>query len=288
MQPGSIEIHDDLGRLVQLPAAPGKIVSLAPHLTEMLFSIGVGEKIVATVRHADYPAAARAIPVLGDAFSVSVESVVALSPDLILAWATGGNQRSLQQLDLLGYPIYFNEAETLADIGDTAEKIAILTGHPRQGALLKSIWLDNLVRLKSRGNLLEGPASELRAPESKPPSQKAAQPRVFFQISDSQLFTVSAEHLIGQALSLCGARNIFADSIVMVPLVSFESVVALAPDLIIVSRPHESFESTWTEHWQRLGWSNRIRYIDGSLVARPSLRMIDGIDALCRIIRNAP
>ena len=94
----SVQVVDDLGLRVELESSPERIVSLSPHLTELLFSLGVGEKIVATVEHSDYPPAAQEIPRLGDAFSLSVEAIIDLSPDLILAWSTGGNQRTLAHL----------------------------------------------------------------------------------------------------------------------------------------------------------------------------------------------
>ncbi len=258
---------DDAGNRVQLNKPPDKIVSLSPHLTEILFSIGVGDRLVATVRHSDYPAAAKEIPVLGDAFSVGVESVVSLDPDLILAWTTGGNQRAHQQLRDLGYPIFFSESPRLEDIGRTVENIAVLVGKPEEGKRLHQEYVLGLEQLR-----LEGRAQERRT--------------VFFQISDNQLFTVNNTHLIGQAIDLCNGENIFADTKVAVPMVSLENMVALNPELIIVSKPYPDFVSSWSDEWQRLGWSDRVRMIDASLITRPSLRMLEGITEMCNLLRE--
>lgn len=259
--------EDDTGRVISLDSRPNKIVSLSPHLTEILFSLGVGEKIIATVHYSDYPDAARQIPRLGDAFSISVEAIVALAPDLILAWTTGGNQRTLQQLKELGYPIYLNEAGSLAGVASTVERIGQLVGRSDRASKLAQEFVDGL-------NTLE---IEQRAkPEI----------RVFFQIADTQLYTVNNQHLIGQALGVCGAENIFGEVSIAVPMVSFESVVERNPDFVVVAAPYEGFVSKWNSEWEMLGWSNRVRYLDASLITRPGLRMLDGIKSLCKTLRE--
>lgn len=261
------QAEDDTGQVISLDSRPNKIVSLSPHLTEILFSLGVGEKIIATVHYSDYPDAARQIPRLGDAFSISVEAIVALAPDLILAWTTGGNQRTLQQLKELGYPIYLNEAGSLAGVASTVERIGQLVGRSDTASKLAREFIDGL-------NTIE---IEQRAkPEI----------RVFFQIADTQLYTVNNQHLIGQALAVCGAENIFAEVSIAVPMVSFESVVEQNPDFIVVAAPYEGFVSKWSSEWEMLGWSSRVRYLDASLITRPGLRMLEGIKSLCKTLRE--
>lgn len=258
----AVSVIDDMGRQVSLDQPPGRIVSLAPHLTEMLFSLEVGDRIVATVRHSDYPEAAAQIPRLGDAFSLSVEAVIDLSPDLILAWTTGGNQKSLQRLSELGFSIYLNEAATLEDIASNIQRIGELVGRAERGRLLGERFRRELTELEQSGSDRPGKS-------------------VFFQIADTQLYTVNDRHLIGQGLAVCGARNIFGDINLSVPLVSLESIVQADPDIILVASPHEDFVSRWMDDWQRLGWQDRIRYINASLITRPSLRMLNGIKSLC-------
>jgi len=109
---------------------------------------------------------------------------------------------------------------------------------------------------------------------------------VFFQISDSQLFTVNRDHLIGQAIDLCNGENVFAETTVSVPMVSLENVIVANPERIIVSIPYTGFVSVWAHEWQRLGWSDRVRSIDASLITRPSLRMLEGITEMCNLLRD--
>ena len=261
----SVTEIDDFGYSVTLESQPERIVSLAPHLTELLFSLGVGGNIIATVAHSDYPPAAQLIPRLGDAFSLSVESIVDISPDLIVAWGSGGNQRTLARLRELGYSIYLNEVRDLEGIGATAARLGILIGRREVGEQLEIAFLEELARLNSE-------------------SPMKLAPSVFFQISDQQLYTVSDDHLIGQAIRVCNARNIFGDLDLAVPMVSLESLVSADPDLILVASPYEGFLSSWSETWQRLNWQNRVRYVDASLVTRPGLRMLRGIESMCKSI----
>lgn len=260
-----ITVVDDSGTKVVLAKPAESIVSLSPHLTELLFSLGVGDRIRATVDFSDYPEAALKIPRLGNAFSVSVEAVIEQTPDLIVAWMTGGNHRTFEQLRALGYPVFVNEADSLAGIATAVEQLGVLVGETGRGLELAATFRDGLesVRHARRG---------------------AGTPKVFFQISDAQLYTVNSKHLIGQAIEICGAENIFADVSLFVPMVSYESLVERNPDILVISSPYPGYKSAWDERWKDLGWSDRVRTIDASLITRPSLRMLEGVKILCETI----
>ena len=260
-----ITVVDDSGTTVVLAEPAGKIVSLSPHLTELLFSLGVGDRIEATVDFSDYPEAALTIPRLGNAFSVSVEAVIEQSPDLIVAWMTGGNHRTFEQLRALGYPVFVNEASSLVGIAAAVQQLGILVGKPERGLELAEKFRVDLQRLRQS-------------------SSGAGSPKVFFQISDAQLYTVNSQHLIGQAIEVCGAENIFSDVEFFVPMVSYESVVERNPDVLVVSSPYPGYKSAWDDRWNDLGWSGRVRTINASLITRPSLRMLEGIKMLCKVL----
>ena len=260
-----ITVVDDSGTTLVLAEPARKIVSLSPHLTELLFSLGVGDRIEATVDFSDYPEAALNIPRLGNAFSVSVEAVIEQSPDLIVAWMTGGNHRTFEQLRALGYPVFVNEASSLVGIAVAVQQLGILVGKPERGLELAENFRVDLESLRQS-------------------SSGAGLPKVFFQISDAQLYTVNSQHLIGQAIEVCGAENIFSDVEFFVPMVSYESVVERNPDVLVVSSPYPGYKSAWDDRWNDLGWSGRVRTIDASLITRPSLRMLEGIEMLCETL----
>lgn len=256
---------DDLGRVIELEQPAARIVSLAPHLTEILFELGVGSKVKGTVRYSDYPAAAREIPRLGDAFSLSVESVIALQPDIVFAWYSGGANRALQRLEALGVVVYFNETPRLLDIGAGIRKIAYLVGADERGESLAQTFEQRVDSVKRQIS--------------------SASPRVFFQISDQNLYTVTDQHLIGQAITWCGGQNVFPDAAVPVPQVSLEAVLASKPDLIVMTRVPASPEPDWAARWRRYpGLEGQVRFIDPNLISRPGPRMQAGISQLCGFI----
>ncbi len=263
-----IQVIDDVGRTVTIPAPATRIISLAPHLTEILFELGVGDAIVATVRFSDYPEAAKHLPQLGDAFSVNVEAVMALRPDLVLAWRSGGADRALEQLEALGVTLYFNEAVQLRDIGASMRKIAELVGRPALGVELSDAFVQTLDRL-----------------EANAPHQRI---RVFFQIADENIYTVNRSHLIGQAISLCGGDNPFGDIGAPVPMIGQEAVLAANPDLIVITRVPEAPRPLWMDRWEAYpGLAGKVRPIDPDLISRPGPRMRTGIQTLCGLIQDA-
>jgi iron complex transport system substrate-binding protein len=264
-----IKVLDDLGGEIILADPAKRIVSLAPHLTEIMFYLGIGDKVVGTVRYSDYPEQAREIPRVGDAFAVSVEGIVGLNPDLVIAWSSGGTSEALSKLMSLGIPVYFSEPKTLVDVAESAARIATLAGHDESGRYAKGEFLASLEKLKQNRDATE-------------------RPRVFFQISTYDLYTINSNHLIGQAISHCGGDNIFGLSKIPVPLVSNESVPVAAPEIIIFSKG-VSEESSWKQRWLKFKGipavsGGRLFEVSADLITRPGFRMLAGIEQLCGII----
>jgi iron complex transport system substrate-binding protein len=263
-----VTVTDDMGRTITLAAPAERIVTLAPHLTEILFALGAGDRIVGTVRYSDYPEAAQKIPRLGDAFSVSVESVLALKPDIVLAWRSGGANRALDRIESLGVPVYFNESRRLDDIAGSIASIGRLVGRERVGREIAYRFSRDLLEL-------------LRKPGPNPVT-------VFFQISDQSLYTVNGTHLIGQAITHCGGSNLFEEAAAQVPLVSKEAVLAGHPDLIVITRVPGAPPSSWVSVWQNYdSLKGKVRTIDPNLISRPGPRMLQGIGEMCRLIEQA-
>ena len=270
-----VQIVDDIGTEIVLEQPAMRIVSLAPHLTELLFSIGVGDRIIGTVRFSDYPPAALDIPVLGDAFTMNIESIAALKPDMVVAWQTGGTATVVEKLRQLGINVFINEASDLASIAASTHKLSILVGRETEGKKLQESFLARLDALdRSRQSAAIAGHDAIR---------------VFFQISDQGLYTVNDKHLIGQAMSVCGVQNIYGESMIPVPIVSKESVLSANPDVIVISQPLTNVESPWVEKWSEIpGFGSKIRLIDPALISRPSLRMVQGIEELCRLVVSTP
>ena len=261
-----IRVIDDLGEEIVLLKPARRVISLAPHITELIYSLGAEKQIVGTVKYSDYPPKASTLPRIGDAFSLNIESVLALKPDLIIAWHTGGNNRPIERLRSLGLPVYTNEAKSLAGIGEAIIDIAALLGKNERGFALQQEFVTALENSRV---------------------VKKSSPVIFFQISDQELYTVSSEHLIGQAINHCGGKNLFSDISPNVSQVNQEMILANQPDVIVVTQRPGS-ESAWVKTWRGFtGTQYQVNTIDPDLISRPSLRMLDGIKAICEIVNGA-
>jgi iron complex transport system substrate-binding protein len=267
-----IRVLDDLGGEIILTVPAKRIVSLAPHLTEVMFYLDLGNSVVGTVSFSDFPDQAKEIPRVGDAFAVSVEGIVGLNPDLVVAWGSGGKKDAVNKLMSLGIPVYFSEPKTLADVARSAARIAELAGRRESGKDAEQKFLVSLERLKQY-------------------KDDGHRPRVFFQISTHDLYTINGSHLIGQAISHCGGDNIFGLSEIPVPLVSNESVLVAAPDIIIFSKGLGG-ESHWKERWLKFKGipavtEGRLFELSADLITRPGFRMLEGIEQMCSIIKRS-
>jgi len=199
--------------------------------------------------------------------------LVAMQPDIIFAWESGGVNKSLKRLENLGFTIFRNEAPSLLQIANTVQKIAVLVGKADTGQRLANQYRARLTQLAQFS--------------AKNESVKEDSIRVFFQISDQDLYTVSGQHLIGQAINLCGGVNLFDSVPISVPLANLESVLRGQPDIIFITRLPESPVSTWEGRWSKLIGNNlRVYPIDPNLISRPSTRMLDGVELMCDVIRN--
>jgi len=259
----AVSVVDDLGRTVELPTAAQRIVSLAPHITEDLFVVGAEAKIVGTSDYSDYPFAAREIRRVGGATTLDVEAILALRPDLVIAWASGGNRQAVEHLRELGLRVFISEPRTLEDIGSTLERFAQLTGSPsdapqRYRRQLEKFYLRN---------------------------RDARKQRFFYQLWDEPLLTVNGRHIISYALSACGLSNVFASLPILAPTVAREAVIAVDPDLVVVSAGegrHEDWIARWREWPAMRAVSERHIYtVPADSFGRSTPRFLDAVEDLC-------
>lgn len=262
-------ITDDTGTRVSLPAPATRVISLAPHLTELMFTVGAGGQIVGTVNSADYPEAAANIPKVGDSASLDLERIVALRPDLVLAWQSGNGSAMVERLRGLRLPVFVSEPVSLAQIESTLRALGALTGRQENAGLAAAAF-----------------ATRVAALSRDPPARRRA--RVFYQIWGQPIFTVGGRHLISQIIELCGGRNVFADLPGLAGQVDVESVLAADPELIVASG-HDDSRPPWLNEWRqwpqlRAVQLERLRFIPPALIQRHTLRVLDGAEMMCGMI----
>jgi len=266
-----VSVQDDSGQTVTLVTPATRVVSLAPHLTEMAFAVGGGDAVKAVIRYSDHPAAARQLPVVGDAFALDFEAIARLKPDLVLVWTSGLNERHRARLRSLGLTVYESEIRNATAIGPTLRRLGTLLGKADAAA-------DAASRFEQDWRMLR----EHHA--GKPPV------RVFWQLWQEPLMTVNREHLIGEAIEVCGV-NVFGALPLLTPTVSWEAAVAADPQLIAASGRAVDAEQDFAR-WRRFAQVSAVRqsrfaHLDGDLIGRMGPRFVQGAAALCDAIDRA-
>ena len=246
-----------------LPAPARRIVSIAPHLTELLFAAGAGDRVVAVSAYSDFPPAANALPRVGDAVLLDLERIVALQPDLVVVWANGSSPQQLQRLRAAGLPVFSSAARDLAHIASTLRTLGRLAGTEAVADQRAASFERSLIDLRQR---YAG-----RAPLS-----------VFYQIWHAPLMTVNGRHPISEALSICGARNVFADLVPLVPQVDAEAVVAARPEVIVTGRVPGG-QGDRLDGWRAMASLRGVAFltVDADRLHRATDRMADGVRDLC-------
>jgi len=269
----TVSVTDSDGREIRIEKPAARIVSLAPHATELLFAAGAGGKIVGVSEYSDYPEAARRLPKVSGSAGVDIERVLALRPDLVVAWKFEATRGALGRLEKLGVPVFISEPRQFAQIANQIEALGALAG-------TEKVARAEALRLRE-GIAALGQTYRKRTPV-----------RVFYQIGERPLMTLNGEHLVTEALALCGARNVFADAQTIAPVVSPEAVLAADPDMIISGR-RGAAEGEWRAKWKKLfpGMRavsvNRMATVDSDLLHRQGPRIVAGTRILCERIDAA-
>ncbi|MGO2133072.1 MAG: cobalamin-binding protein [Halomonas sp.] len=265
----SVCLTDDLSREVCLGSPAERIIALSPNLVELVYAVGAGDAMVGAVSYSDYPPEAEALPRVGGYDRLDSEAILALEPDLVLAWQGGNPAVQLDQLSALGVPVYFTDAQDFAAIADTLEQLGQLTGHESQARAEAQRLLEGVALLEAD-------------------YQDAAPVSVFYQVWDKPLMTVNGEHWISRSLAICGGQTLFADADALVPKPSIENVLAADPEVIITGGK-DATDTTWHESWLRFPQLRAVEQdnlfvIDPDLVQRATPRLLDGTRLLCQVL----
>jgi iron complex transport system substrate-binding protein len=267
-----VSVRDDNGVNVRLSVPAKRIVSLAPHATENLFAAGAGGLLVGAVEYSDFPAAASSIRRVGNYARPDLEAIVALKPDLVVAWQSGNADATLSRLSALGLTIYQTQPDHLDDIPANIEKLGRLAGTEATANREAAAFRKRLAALRN---------------------QYATRPAVpvFYQAWHQPLLTVGGDQIISDVISLCGGHNIFAGLAAKAPTVSVEAVLAADPEAIVASgmgRDTPVGLEDWRQ-WKKLRavTRNNLFFVPADLMQRPTPRLLDGAEALCRHLETA-
>ncbi len=245
---------------------PQRIISLAPHLTELVYSLGAGNRLIATVDYADYPKAAKSLPRIGNYQYISLESILALQPDLVLVWQQGNQKGLAQKLAALNIAVYVSAPKTLLQLPQEILQLGRALGEPQQGLRLSQQSQQILKQLQQR-------------------YQTRPKVSVFYQLWHNPLRSISAKSWINDGIRLCGGENIMAEAPAPYPLLSEELVLAANPQAIIVAQ--WAFNHFWNK-WPQLQavQQQTIYHLDPDKAHRLTLRTLESLTELCDVLEK--
>lgn len=266
-QAATLRLVDDAGQTLEFIRPPQRIISLTPHLTELLFAVGAGSQVVGVDSASDFPPDAKMLPRVGDYSRINFERVLALKPDLVIVWVGGNRAADIHGLRQMGVPILHTHATRLEDVARLLRLIGQASGHEALGNAAAQKFSAQLAALK---------VSTSRQPPIK----------VFYQVWDRPLMTVGGAHWISDALALCGARNVFADLRGLSPVVSREAVLKRTPALIVGGNDAPDLRRLWQSFASLPAVKNNAFVsVDADLLHRPTPRLLEGVAGLCAAIR---
>jgi iron complex transport system substrate-binding protein len=263
--------RDSLGRDVALRSNPMRIVSLAPSITEMIYFLGLGDRLVGVTRFSYFPKEAQKKSKVGAYTDINVEKVIALNPDLVIATVDGNMRADVEMLERAGIPVYVINPRTINQVVDTMERLGEICGIPERAKTLVSGLRARVIRV-------------LEAVKDK------ERPRVLLLINTRPLMSVNQNTIHHNIIQIAGGTNMTADQPITYPKLNMEAVIKGKPDVIIISSMerggwHEKAREEWLE-WPTLPavQKGRVYVIDSDLIDRPAPRIVSGLEEMARLI----
>lgn len=267
-----IQVTDFVGNTVTLDSPAQRIVALAPHIVENLYTIGAGEQIVGVVTHSDYPAQALQHAIVGGYKQTNYERILELKPDLIIAWDSGNSHSNISKLRELGFTVLIDQPDSLSDIAKSLRLLGAVTGRSQQAQQAADTFL-SAVNKMNRENANKRPVS------------------VFYQVWNEPLITINGKHIISDAIRTCGGHNVFADEVAVAPRISIESIIQRDPESIIASGMGEA-RPEWLDDWHQ--WESltavkkkNLFFVNPDHLQRHTVRQLMAIETICSQLDQA-
>jgi len=268
---GNVRFQDEVRREVIIPFPPERVISLAPNITEILFTLGLDAEIVGVSIHCNFPEKAGAKVRVGSYINLDFERIISLKPDLVMATGAGNTREMVDRLERLGFAVYVIFPKNIEGILLSIEHIGQVVDRKREAS--------GIIReIRRRRERVIGMTRNL------------PRPKVFLQIGEAPIVTVGRGSFADDLIRLAGGDNVSGDEKRMYPRLGMEEILKRAPEVIIVSsmNPKADYGKVLQE-WAR--WksipavrNNRIHLVDSDLLDRPSPRIIDGLEEVARIL----
>lgn len=268
----SISVVDFSGRTVSLDAPAKRIVALAPHVVENVYSAGAGNSLVGVVAYSDYPEQALELPIVGGYAKTNLEKILELKPDLVIAWESGNSDNSVARIQELGFTVYIDQPDNLNDIAKSIRDIGVLAGTQKTADSIADSYLAKVENVR-RLELHKQPVN------------------AFYQVWNSPLRTINGKHIISDAIELCGGVNLYADQPTVAPIINIESILERDPEVILASGMSDA-RPEWLDDWKK--WPSltavkrdNLYFVDPDHIQRHTIRIVLGLERICQQLESA-
>ncbi len=275
----SFSSHDSFAKQEGSQPKPQRIITLAPHLSELVDSAGGSERLVGVSAYSNHPTSVKQLPITSDARSIDLEKMKSLRPDLIIYWRGGMSESQIQSIKkTFNKDVQFIavEPKKLLDIATDIETIG------------KALGTDLIA--KKNADVLRLKITELKNTENKQTNISQRKVRVFYQVWAQPLMTLNKDHIISDIIQLCGGEQLFANEKVLVPTVSREAVIKANPEIIFTAVDNQKMSSDWSmwTSFPQLSATKNKAFVDldGDIISRPSPRILQGAQKICAEINR--
>ena len=263
--------RDSLGRKVVLCSYPKRIISLAPSITEMIYFLGLGDRLVGVTRFSCFPEEAQKKPKVGTYTYINVEKVITLDPDIVIATADGNRREDVEKLEEAGLQVYVVNPRKVNQVLDTIERVGEVCGVVHTAKRLVSSLRERVTRV----------VQAVRDKE---------RPLVLLVINMKPLMSVNQSTTHHDLITLAGGQNLAGDQFITYPRLNMEEVLRKRPEVIIISsmKKGESYERASKEwlQWPTLPavQKGNVYLIDSDLIDRAAPRMVSGLEEMAKLI----
>jgi iron complex transport system substrate-binding protein len=264
-----VVVYDDMDRAITIPKLPTRIVSLAPANTELIFALGLGDKVVGVTEYCNYPEEAAGKEKIGDFFSPSVEKIVSLNPDLVLAASL--HKTVVEQLDELKIPTLVLDALSIADVFGNLDMLGKATNTAVQADEVKSYMQSILDEVTRKVASIPG----------------EAKPLVYYEIWGDPITTSGPDTFVHELIALGGGLNMAADASEKYPVYSLEELLAKKPAIMFYGHGAESIEQVLARpDWGSIPaiQENRVYLVNDDIMFRPAPRLVEGLLAMAKLL----
>ncbi len=263
-------ITDDLGKSFEPNIKINKIVSLAPNLTELLFSLNVGNKIVGNTKYCNFPEESKNIEKVGDLLTVDTEKIISLQPDIVFITVEGNSKFDYNKLKQLGLKVFVSNPRNYKGIKKTLSDMSKILGKEKVADSLINNWDLRIEKVKKTHNIIISQT-------------------VLFLVSTNPIFTVGKNSFMNEILSFAGLKNIAADKDINYPLLNREEIVKRDPDYILLYETNTNKIDELLKNYPewntiRAVINNRIFYVNADLFSRPGPRFVDAVENLNNLV----